>query len=289
MNICVSFGSIRFHSSILYGIISLIIFDYPNLKLMEQAAEVLDCLRIGRKNSQSYSETIRSFAITLHFYSPRAYKFVRDKFNKHSPNETTLRKWHSNCTYGAEPGVSKEALRALSTLANKFATEEKQLIVSISYDEMFIRRLVQWSDGKKKFLGHITYGQFECHSIPVARNALVFLLTAINADFSLPIAHHFVIALNAAEKASLINHIITEVTSLGVKVANITFDGLQANISACKILGASFDLVNVKPFFLNPIDLSKIHIFVDEIVLQAKNICMTDQRIKQYHGSILND
>lgn len=239
----------------------------------------MDCLRIGRKKCQSYSETIRSFAITLHFYSPRAYKFVRDKFNKHLPNQTTIRKWHSNCTYGGEPGVSREALRALSTLADKFTKEGKQLIVSISFDEMSIRRLVQWSDAKKKFLGHITYGEFENHKKPVARNALVFLLTAINADFSLPIAHHFVIALNAAEKASLINHIVTEVTSLGVKIANITFDGLQANVSACKILGASFDLVNMKPFILNPVNSSKIHIFFDAChMLKLARNCIASEK-----------
>lgn len=240
---------------------------------------MLECLRIGHKNSQSYSETIRSFSITLHFYSPRAYKFVREKFNKHLPSETTIRKWHSNCTSGGEPGLSEEGLKALATLADKFKAEGKHLVVSISFDEMSIRRLVQWSDAKRKFSGHITYGRIENNKISVARNALVFLVTAINADFSLPIAHHFVISLNAAEKACLIEHIMIKITSLGVRLANITFDGLQANLSACQALGASFDLLNMKPFILNPVDSNKVYIIFDAChMLKLARNCIAKER-----------
>lgn len=194
------------------------IHSYSIYPLHKVCLEILECLKVGRKNSQTYSEVIRSFAITFHFYSPRAYKFVREKFNKHLPNETTIRKWYANCTYENEPGISKEGMRALASLAHDFKNEGKQLIVSIAFDEMSIRRLVQWSDAKKKFMGYITHGKFD-NDIPVARNALVFLLTAINADFSLPIAHYFVIALNAAERASLLTEIITGITKIGVRVA----------------------------------------------------------------------
>lgn len=235
-------------------------------------------MKIGRKNSQTYSEAIRSFAITFHFYSPRAYKFVRDKFNKNLPNETTLRKWYANCTYESQPGISKEGMRALGSLANDFKNEGKQLIVSIAFDEISIRRLVQWSDAKKKFLGYITYGRF-VGEVPVARNALVFLLTAINADFSLLIAHYFVIALNATERAFLIDEIVTKITKLGVKVATITFDGLRANLSACEALKASFNVVNPKPFILNPVDSSKIHIFLDAChMLKLARNCIASEK-----------
>lgn len=38
---------------------------------------------------------MRSFALTLHFHSARAYDYVRDKFNKNLPHVSTIRKWYS--------------------------------------------------------------------------------------------------------------------------------------------------------------------------------------------------
>lgn len=87
---------------------------------------------------------------------------------------------------------------------------------------MSIRRMIQWNDAKKKFIGYITYGNFK-------------------GEF---------IAPNGKEKAVLINQVVTEVTKLGIRVANITFDGLSSNFSACEELGASFNQLNMKPFFL---------------------------------------
>lgn len=217
----------------------------------------------------------------MHFYSPRAYQFLRNKFNKHLPSPVTLRKWYSHCTSEGEPGISKESIKSLATLADKFKLQNKQLIVSIAFDEMNIRRMVQWNDSKKKFIGYITHGQFKTENIPVARNALVFLVTGLNSDFSLPIAHYFIIALNAAEKASIIVEVITEISKLGIRIANLVFDGLSSNLSACKTLGASFDLLNIKPSILNPIDLSEIHIFLDpcHMMKLARNFIASEKFI----------
>lgn len=50
---------------------------------------------------------------------------------------------------------------------------------------------------------------------------------------------------------------------IGVKVAVMTFDGLSSNITSMETLGATFDLENMKPYILNPIDNSKIFILFD--------------------------
>lgn len=216
----------------------------------------------------------------MHFYSPRAYQFLRDKFNKHLPSKVTLRKWYANCTSEGEPGISKESLKTLAALAENFKMQGRELVVSISFDEMSIRRMVQWNDAKKRFYGYISHGEFETENIPVARNALVFLVTGLNADFSLPLAHYFVIALKGTEKALLIKDIVTEITNLKIRIANLTFDGLQSNISACKALGASFDILNMKPYILNP-NSNKIHILLDacHMLKVARNCIATEKFI----------
>lgn len=52
---------------------------------------IIDCLLNGPVEFQ-YDEDVRAFALTLHFYSPRAYNYVREKFDKHLPHVATIRK-----------------------------------------------------------------------------------------------------------------------------------------------------------------------------------------------------
>lgn len=53
--------------------------------LQDEANEILNCLKFGRIKSNQYSDSVRRFAYTLHFYCPRGYQFVRNKFDKHLP------------------------------------------------------------------------------------------------------------------------------------------------------------------------------------------------------------
>jgi len=45
----------------------------------------------GRKR---FSPELRAFALTLNFYSPKAYNFVRDEFGLSLPHASTLRSWY---------------------------------------------------------------------------------------------------------------------------------------------------------------------------------------------------
>lgn len=174
-----------------------------------------------------------------------------------------MRKWYANCSTEEEAGISLQALEALALIANGYKLDGKELVVSISMDEMAVRRMVQWDSAKKKFKGYITYGEYGSNDIPVARNALVFMASCINGDFSVPIAHYFITVLKGHEKSLLITDIIEEITKLGIIVANITFDGLGSNLSACEHLGACFNLLDMRPYILNPVNSTKIHIFLD--------------------------
>lgn len=45
-----------------------------------------------------------------------------------------------------------------------------------------------------------------------------------------------------------------EVSKLGAKVKNITFDGMYVNFSTCEEMGASFNIANFNPAIRNPFD-----------------------------------
>jgi len=63
-------------------------------------------LKKSLDNQRDYDESIRKFALTLHFYSAKAYKFVREQFNKALPHENTLYKWC--CKLNGNPGFTEE-------------------------------------------------------------------------------------------------------------------------------------------------------------------------------------
>lgn len=198
----------------------------------------------------------------MHLYSPKAYNFLREKFNCNLPNESTIRKWYANCSSNGEPGIQRECLEVLARLVTEFKNMNKTLYCSLSFDEMATKQNVKWSDSKKRFLGHTTYGS---ESRVIANQAIVFMLSGINSPFSMPIAYHFISSLNKSSKAKLLKEIIRAVSTFGIKITSITFDGLITNFSTCKELGASFELIDFRPYFVNEVDNNntKIHIFLD--------------------------
>lgn len=239
------------------------------------------------KNSSKYSQGVRKFAITSHFHSPRCYGFFRKKFNLHLPNVSTIRKWYAKCSTQGEPGISEEALDALKRLGQAQVEKRGQLYVSIAQDEMSIRKHIQWSDSRKRFMGTISHGIRTEHlnDPPVANNVLVFLVSGVNTDFHLPIAYYFVNKLNSTERADLISQVISAVLSTGVKVITLTFDGLFSNFAACEKLGASFQLNKLEPYIRNPFDCSKIYTFPDpcHMMKLIRNFIASE---KEFHNSL---
>lgn len=228
------------------------------------AKEILECL-MGAGPRGHYMESVRSFALTLHFHSPRAYNYLRDKFNNCLPHVGTIRSWYMNSSAHGEPGFCKESFNTLKNLAEKYKKENKQLFCSLIFDEMSIRKQLQWSESRKRFLGPINYGfRTTTEEVQLAKNALVFMLNGINAKFNIPIAFYFIETLNATEKANLMHEILIAVDVCGVRILTVTFDGLCTNLTMCELLGASFDMNDCVPYFTSPsTELDKIYIILD--------------------------
>lgn len=215
------------------------------------------------KQTKSYSHIIRTFAITLHFYSPRAYSYVRSVFDNNLPSISTIRNWYSSINGG--PGFSEEAFAILREKANKANSNGNEVLVCLIFDEISIRKHLQWDRTKNKTVGYITYGtgsEEECEDdIPIAKDALVFMVTGVNEKFKLPIGYVFINGLKAGEKAALVQEALLLLNRSGVKTIGMTFDGLRTNLSMCKELDASFDDKN--PFIINPHSCDEIYALLD--------------------------
>lgn len=64
----------------------------------------------GKELKNKYSQESRRFAITLHFFSAKAYDFVRNEFSTTMPY---LRRWYDRTN--ANPGFTNETLKILNS------------------------------------------------------------------------------------------------------------------------------------------------------------------------------
>lgn len=83
-------------------------------------------------HTAEYNEDLRKFALTVHFYSPRSYIYLRDKFDLCLPHINTLRKWYSRLD--CEPGFTSESFNTIATLSKR-----GPVYVSLMLDEIIIR------------------------------------------------------------------------------------------------------------------------------------------------------
>lgn len=214
----------------------------------------------GSKN-QKYSPRLRAFALTLHFYSPRAYNYVREKFNKSLPHSSTVSKWYQKID--GKPGFTQEALNALLFKVKENNNKGKPTYGNLVIDEMSIRKKIEWTG--EKFVGYVDIGaSVEADSLPEAKEAIVFLVTSVNGNWKIPVGYFFIDGLSGTERANLVNMCLEFLHPSGVTITSITFDGAAANISMAKQLGANLtDFHNLITKFSHPITKEQVFIFFD--------------------------
>lgn len=219
----------------------------------------MECLSVGFGSGVSYTESVRQFCLKLHYYSPRAYEFVRSEFENHLPHLSTIKSWYRNCDLDSKSGISGKSLEILEKAALTMEKKNQQLIVSLSFDEMAIRKHQQWCNKTNQFYGSVTYG----NSDEIATNAIVFFIKGVNTYIQIPVGYYFITNLGAESRKTLILQISAEILKRSVDISNITFDGLAANAMMCEMLGASFDPFDLKPYIIEPSKSHKINIILD--------------------------
>lgn len=239
-------------------------------------------LKSGKNIRTKFSANLRSFAATLHFYSPKAYEFVRTKFDTCLPHVRTLKKWYQSIN--AEPGFTTESLNAIKA---KVQASKHALLCNLVLDEMAIRKRIEW-DGTRMH-GYVDIGTGSSgsgDSSDVAKEALVFLITAINGAWKIPVAYFFTAGLSGEQKANLVTQCLELLHTTGIEVTSLTFDGCPAHISMAKKLGCSFDIDHMVTNFKHPITNKPVHVFLDacHMIKLVRNSFQTSGGFKDNEG-----
>ena len=224
-------------------------FSGASLELMKR----LTSGRLGKGNT--YPPELKSFALTLQFYSTKAYEFVRKTFHLALPHPSQIRKWYSQIP--AEPGFTKPAFEVLKSKVDEAQRDGKKVICSLMLDEMAIKKHISW-DGYR-FRGYVDVGNgaVDDDSSPVAKDALVFLAVNVNGSWKVPCAYFFIEGLSGAERANLIKLCIWRLSDVGVSVVSLTCDGPSCHFSMLSELGASISPTRINPNFPHPANINE--------------------------------
>lgn len=253
--------------------------------MMPTNVKEIICRKLRKKDS--YSPAIRSFALTLHFYSPKAYNYVRQTWDKLLPSPSTIRQWYR--TVDGSPGFTKQALHAIA-LRSQGSTPT---VVNLVIDEMSIREQIIYDKGR--FYSGVDYGTLEDFQhnnacTPTAKNALMFMAVSLNDHWKVSIGYFLINNLNSIERANLLKLALQELHDSKCKVYSVTFDGAASNICMCTDLGANFYYgPKFKPYFINPITKEECYVFFDfcHMIKLVRNTLGDKKILKTHNGNVI--
>lgn len=227
---------------------------------------MLDCLVNGVKSGLKYPQIVREFSLTLNYLSVRAYDFVRTIFNNNLPGRSTIQMWYANSDLDCTPGINSTSLRVLEQKAVEHKKNGKELICSLCFDEMSIRQHMQWCHSAKIMLGLPTAGEHldQMGSAELAKQVIVYMCNVIDERYKIPVAFELLTSLNANHRVQLLKQVIDRLKNIDITIMNVAFDGLRANATMAKLLGANLDVTSAdfRPYFFHGSG-QKIFIFFD--------------------------
>jgi Transposase protein len=193
------------------------------------------------KPNGPYTIEVKIFALNLNFESPAAYVWLRDVLPKGVlPHPMTLRNWYKGIDGSA--GFTVESLRAINL---QIASDSsKRLVLALAVDEMAIKRHVAWDKHAGKFIGHVSFGK---SLDDLATKVIVFLATAINGSWKIPVGYFFTNGLDHLKRAKLLEGCLFFMKDIEAEIGSVTFDGDPANLKMVEAMGNWF-------MFFNPLN-----------------------------------
>lgn len=199
-----------------------------------------EILKRKKGSRKKYSATLRSFALTLSFYSRKAYEYVRKTFRNLLPELSTIRNWYS--TVDGRSGFTSEVVEALKC---KVRNTKTPIICNLVIDEVAIRQQIVY-DGNR-YYGYVDLGVnnniTNVDNPRQAKSAFVFMVVALNGHWKVPSGYFLIDALSGKERANLLEHALQIIHGTGVLLHSLTFDGTYVNFNMCTVLGANFELM----------------------------------------------
>jgi len=128
-----------------------------------------------------FSDEIKKFALTLHFYSPHAYNFVRSILSLPCPSSLAHWTWSVNC----EPGFFLDVFTFLQERAKDDLSYRDCALI---FDGMYIKAGVVYNQSDGCYDGFVNFGKDISATDPdvIATEVLVFMLVGLQGHWKVP-------------------------------------------------------------------------------------------------------
>lgn len=153
----------------------------PNLSMI-----VINFVSLTKKNSHGYqySNEIKQLALTIYFFGPQAYTFLKTIFQL--PTIRTLRRITEK--YEIVSGLNDILFEYITFKANNLSDESKDCVLCI--DEMAIKSNLYYNISKDFIVGfNETFSQ---KTYEPTKHALCFMIRELKFPWKQPIAYFFV-------------------------------------------------------------------------------------------------
>jgi len=182
----------------------------PNLSMI-----IKSFVNLAKKNPHGYrySNEVKQLALTIYFFGPRAYAFLKTIFQLSSIR--TLRRVTEK--YEIVSGLNDILFEYLTFKANNLSDESKDCVLCI--DEMAIKSNLYYNISKDLIVGfNETYNQ---KTYGPAKYVLCFMIRGLKFPWKQPIAYYFV--YNSCTGFTLQNTIFAVINRLHSTSLNIIF------------------------------------------------------------------
>lgn len=178
----------------------------------------------GSRRNKPYSRPLMIFCLTIAGYSARAYKCLRETAKNCLPSTETLRKYRKRVD--GSPGFSVPALKMIQRKVEEMKTNSKNLFLSLSCDDMSIRKHV-WFTGTT-FCGNEDLG--EGPGEKAAKHVMMIMATALNMRWKLPVAYFLIPdGFSSEKRAELLRNCMFHMNSTGAVVTSLVMDNCPLN------------------------------------------------------------
>ena len=194
-----------------------------------------------KNKGQRYSKEMKSFALSLHHISAKAYRMVAKFFKM--PSRRSLSNWVSH--FPTACGLPKIAKEMISAKVQMMSPSAK--LCSLTMDEVSLKANLQYDQCTDEVVGVEDFGEGK-RTNKVATSALVFKARGIKEKWKQPLGYVLVHESCPSEEIkSILFEMIDDLTSIGLFVETIISD-LGSNFQ--KLL-RELNITPDKPWFIH--------------------------------------
>jgi len=225
------------------GLISKLRRNHTLLKLRSKNTNIINALNfpsneskifvkmqvLRKRNSRkSWTREEQTFALSVFYKSPSAYKFLRNSKNMNLPSLSTIRRWvgNSKCKPGFSPGIFKQLKKKANILS------EQERYCTLIFDEMKIKNYLEYSKFVDMVEGFENLGPLG-RSNKLAGQAMVFIIRGLYSSWKMPIAYFLPsTSVNHTDLSNLLLTALNKLIDCGFLVVAMICDQGKNNVTA---------------------------------------------------------